>query len=74
MKHIRRNALDEVKTLIPPDFLRDQFKQLVEPIHEYLRMLDYEIRLLEMVRDLLLPRLISGEINAKRLVSPILSD
>jgi type I restriction enzyme S subunit len=60
MHHIKRSALDQVFTLLPPEALRKRFEVLVEPIHQQLITLAKHAQNLRRTRDLLLPRLLSG--------------
>lgn len=65
MHHIKRSALDQVFTLLPPAGLRKRFEVLVEPMHQQLITLSKHIQNLRRTRDLLLPRLLSGQVNFK---------
>jgi type I restriction enzyme S subunit len=67
MRHIKRSALTEVQTVLPPGPLRDAFSSLVRPMHELSRNLVMQSANLRATRDLLLPRLVSGEINVSNL-------
>jgi type I restriction enzyme S subunit len=60
MHHIKRSALDQVFTLLPPEALRKRFEVLVEPMHQQLITLTKNVQNLRRTRDLLLPRLLSG--------------
>jgi type I restriction enzyme S subunit len=61
MHHIKRSALDQVFTLVPPGSLRERFEVLVEPMHRQLITLTKHVQKLRQTRDLLLPRLLSGQ-------------
>jgi hypothetical protein len=61
MHHIKRSALDHVSVIVPPPSLRREFDQTVEPIHGLLVQLSKIILNLRATRDLLLPRLMSGQ-------------
>jgi len=63
MHHIKRSALDQVFTLLPPAALRKRFEVFVEPMHQQLITLTKHVENLRRTRDLLLPRLLSGQIN-----------
>ena len=56
-----RSALDQVFSLLPPVTLRKRFEVLVEPMHRQLITLTKHVRNLRQTRDLLLPRLLSGQ-------------
>ena len=60
MHHIKRAALDQIVTLLPPWALRTHFDALVEPMHQQLIALTKQVRTLRRTRDLLLPRLLFG--------------
>ena len=63
MHHIKRSALDQVFTLLPPGVLRKRFDVLVEPMHQQLVTLTKHVQNLRRTRDLLLPRLLSGDLD-----------
>ena len=63
MHHIKRSALDQVFTLLPPAPLRKRFEVLVEPMHQQLITLTKHVENLRRTRDLLLPRLLSGQVE-----------
>ena len=63
MHHIKRSALDQVSAVVPPEMLLHRFEVLVEPMHEQLINLTTKITNLRRTRDLLLPRLLSGQID-----------
>jgi type I restriction enzyme S subunit len=66
MKHIKRGALNEVRTVIPESSVRAQFEALVEPMADLATNLRVKNIILRRTRDLLLPRLLSGEISVER--------
>lgn len=47
---------------LPPDGLRNSFESVIQPIVEQLKALTFLNQKLRTARDLLLPRLMSGEI------------
>jgi type I restriction enzyme, S subunit len=63
MRHIKRSALDEVKLTVPPSALRSEFDHYVEPIIKQVENLQAKNTNLRRTQDLLLPKLISGEID-----------
>jgi type I restriction enzyme S subunit len=63
MHHIKRSALDQVFTLLPPTPLRERFEVLVEPMHQQLITLSKHVQNLRRTRDLLLPRLLSRQVE-----------
>ena len=62
MHHIKRSALDQVFTLLAPAELRKRFDVLVVPMHQQLIALSKQVQNLRRTRDLLLPRLLSGQV------------
>ena len=67
MRHIKRSALSEVQTSIPAEELLGRFTRAVEPMHEESARLRREATLLEALRDLLLPKLVTGQIDVSTL-------
>jgi type I restriction enzyme S subunit len=63
MRHIKRSALRQVTCVVPPEPLRHQMAELVAPVDQLALELVRATRSLRTTRDLLLPRLISGEID-----------
>ncbi len=60
---INRDALNSMELLIPPTELMDRFKETVAPMDAAIRNNYEEICRLESIRDSLLPRLMSGELD-----------
>ena len=60
---VRPKDFEKAEILIPTEPLLDQFHQIVEPNYCLISSLARENRVLTMARDLLLPRLINGEIS-----------
>jgi len=67
MRHIKRAALAQVKTVVPTDTLLSRFTTIVSPIDDLRLNLTGANEALRATRDLLLPRLISGEIDVSDL-------
>ena len=63
MKHIKRSALREVELVLPPAEARDAFERVARPMLDLELNLSAQIRVLREARDLLLPRLMSGEVD-----------
>ncbi len=59
---LNRNFAHSRKVLIPSDQARDAFDDVVAPLHKQISLLRKENESLVRARDLLLPRLISGEV------------
>ena len=60
---INRNSLNEMPIKIPFDEALDEFESLVSPMDKTIRSNYDEICRLEAIRDSLLPKLMSGELN-----------
>lgn len=67
MRHIKRAALDEVAIMVPPAQLVDAFTAAAEPLAQEVLRLQRSVRNLADLRSLLLPRLITGQIDAAQL-------
>lgn len=67
MRHIRRSALDDVETVIPPEHLRNDFDRYFEPLIRLSWNLHIQNETLQEMKDLLLPRLVSGEIDVSEI-------
>lgn len=63
MKHIKRSALTEVRTALPPPSVRSKFEEIVTPLDHLRLNLTTANQHLRATRDLLLPRLVSGEVD-----------
>jgi type I restriction enzyme S subunit len=62
MKHIKRSALDQVLIPVPPEHLALAFENLVGPILDLSVAVSQSTQRLVASRDLILPRLISGDL------------
>lgn len=62
-KEITKGALGELVFLFPPEHLAHRFEQLVTPMMEQMAIISRQNDSLRAARDLLLPKLISGEID-----------
>lgn len=67
MKHIKRSALSEVKVALPKNKLLDEFEGAARPMLDLQLNLSKQNRVLREARDLLLPRLVSGELDVLEL-------
>ena len=65
MGHIQRRHLKEAETMCPPDDVLSILGQTVGPLVERTIKNDLEARTLAQTRDLLLPKLMSGEIRLR---------
>jgi len=57
------SEIESLRVVVPPQEVRDQFDDVVKPIHRKINHNIKESITLEDMRDTLLPRLISGEIR-----------
>ena len=64
---INRDALNNLPISIPPKKVMDQFEALVSPMDAAIRNNYEEICRLESLRDSLLPRLMSGELDVSEI-------
>ncbi|MGF7105435.1 type I restriction enzyme S subunit [Lachnospiraceae bacterium PH1-22] len=64
---INRNSLNEMPILLPPDEKIDEFEGIVAPMDTAIRNNCDEICCLEQIRDSLLPKLMSGELDVSDL-------
>ena len=64
---IRKTDLLEIQLLVPPDSLIAEFEEIAAPISSLLGNLTKENVNLRKTRDLLLPKLISGELDVSEL-------
>lgn len=64
---INRNALNEMPIVIPPAEKLDEFEKLVSPMDAAIRNNYDEICHLESIRDTLLPKLMSGELDVSNI-------
>ena len=60
---INRNSLNDMPILIPSDEIIDEFERMVAPMDAAIRNNYDEICRLQAIRDSLLPRLMSGELD-----------
>lgn len=67
MRHIKRSALTEVTAVVPPDSVDADFTSRVRPLDGLALRLTQTNQELRTIRDLLLPRLVSGEIDVSDL-------
>ena len=62
---INQKQFKSLKVVRPTDGLADAFEQIIQPIDEKIRANTEENRTLAEIRDILLPKLMSGEIQLK---------
>ena len=73
MKHIKRSALREVRVALPPVELRDEFESMARPMLDLQLILSAQTQALREAKDLLLPRLVSGEFDVSELDLDLMS-
>lgn len=66
-QHINKDIVNEMKFVLPADTMLNDFKDIIRPINKEIFNLLYKNHSLKQTRDLLLPRLISGEIDVENL-------
>jgi type I restriction enzyme S subunit len=74
MGHIQRGHLRAAKTICPPDSVIARLGEIVAPLIDRIIRNELESRTLAQTRDLLLPRLMSGELRvaeAERIASEV---
>jgi type I restriction enzyme, S subunit len=64
-QHINKEIVTDVQVAIPPDSLAKDFRQLVSPMFRDIAKLLFQVQNLRRTRDLLLPRLLSGQIDVE---------
>lgn len=60
---VTKQDVHDFKIVIPPEDLRDQFGEIIEPLDKQVLLNEKESRTLTAIRDSLLPRLMSGKIR-----------
>jgi len=63
MPNLNTGILSAIPLVVPPDGLLRAFARLAEPIEQSISARNAEAHGLEMLRDALLPKLISGELR-----------
>ena len=63
MGHIQRHHLTEALTTVPTDSVLSAADSLISPLFNQVLMNSHESRTFAQLRDLLLPKLMSGEIR-----------
>jgi type I restriction enzyme S subunit len=66
--HLGKNVFSTYKCILPSQSLIDAFDDVLRPIRALIQSNNAEARSLAATRDLLLPRLLSGEITIKEVV------
>lgn len=66
-QHINKGDVEDFLLLKPEEPVLRRFQSLVLPLFDQLRLLSLSLRVLEEARDLLLPRLVSGDLDVSDL-------
>lgn len=66
-QHINKDIVNKMKFVLPADTMLKDFKNIIRPINKEIFNLLYKNHTLKQTRDILLPRLISGEIDVEKL-------
>jgi type I restriction enzyme S subunit len=64
-------SLANLRFVVPPDLLLQRFNALVDPILSWLQNMHFTQTNLRAQRDLLLPKLVSGEIDVSAMPAPL---
>jgi type I restriction enzyme, S subunit len=62
-QHINKEVVNDFVVAFPPKPLAEDFQKTIKPLFNQLAVLLFQIQNLRKTRDLLLPRLLSGQIN-----------
>ena len=65
MGHIKRGHLQETQVVVPPEEILDAANEVIGPIYDLFGQLMIETRKLAALRDVLLPKLLSGEVRLR---------
>ena len=60
---LNRSVIQEMTIWIPSAVIQEQFEAIAQPMHDKIRVLNDEIKNLISIRDRLLPKLMSGELE-----------
>ena len=65
MGHIKRHHLSEAELVVPPESVLDHATEAIQPIYGQVHRNQRQSMTLAVIRDTLLPKLLSGEIRLK---------
>ena len=65
MGHIKREHLQETQVVVPPNEVLHEANEVIGPIYDLFGQLMIESRKLAAMRDVLLPKLLSGEVRVR---------
>ncbi len=66
-KSVTKNDMETIKVITPVNELKERFELLVKPSERLIENIEKRITILRQTRDLLLPKLISGEVDVSEL-------
>lgn len=66
--NLNKSQFSEIEIMIPPKTLLEEFDSIVAPFFNAILEHQYQIEYLSILRDTLLPRLMSGEIDVSNIV------
>lgn len=66
-QHINKDIVNEMEFILPTNNILNNFTNILKPINLEIFNLLHKNRVLKQTRDILLPRLISGEINVENM-------
>ncbi len=66
-QHINKDIVNEMEFILPTNNILNDFTNILKPINLEIFNLLHKNRVLKQTRDILLPRLISGEINVENM-------
>ncbi len=65
MGHIKRGHLQEAPVVVPPNAVLQGANEVIGPVYDLFSQLMIESRKLAAIRDMLLPKLLSGEVRVQ---------
>jgi restriction endonuclease S subunit len=66
-KSVTKNDMETIKVITPVNELKESFESLVKPSERLIENIEKRITILRQTRDLLLPKLLSGEVDVSEL-------
>ena len=66
-QHINKNNVEQLEILVPPKKILVEYKQIATPIYSLISNICFESQKISKLRDLLLPRLMSGEFKLDKI-------
>ena len=69
MKELTYKDFEDYEFLLPPKSLLDKFHEVVELMYEQMHILQIQNQKLQDLKEILLPRLMSGELDVSKISS-----